>query len=236
MKSFKKIIAALLCIVAVAGLCACNKDDETVKKEEPMNNIPVITEEVKVEQVSEFEAKEPGKSQVGLTVDGWLKIISIGEKDGVLSVFVRNTSEDDIQYALLTVMTGDGLAEFPITTLTAGASATLRCTNGYKFDENAVYYSWKISDKALFKNELTCYPDIFEITGVDGFVSIKNISDKDIDGRIYIYYKNVSDGVYDDGVTYRAYVDGLKSGQMTDIQTQHYLKDSSRILFVTYAE
>ena len=57
-----------------------------------------------------------------------------------------------------------------------------------------------------------------------------------IDGRIYIYYKNITDGVYDDGVTYRAYVDGLEKGKTAQIRTQHYLKDSSHILFVTYAE
>lgn len=235
MKLFRKNIVALLCLLTAVGLCACNKEQNT-SEEEPMDKIPVITEEVKVEQVSEFEAKESENSQIGVTVDGFLKIISIGERDGVLSVFVRNTSDEDIQYAVLSVMTGDGRAEFPISTLTAGASATLRCNNGYIFNDDATYYSWEIEDKAIFKEKLTCYPDIFEIDGVDGFVSIKNISNKDIEGKIYIYYKNVTDGVYDDGVTYRAYVDGLDKGEKTQIKTQHYLKDSSRILFVTYAE
>ena len=252
MKLLKKIIVTFLCILTVVGLSACNKDDVTNKgvvtnkdvvtnedvatNEETTNKIPVITEEVKVEQVSEFEAKESTDSQIGVTVDGWLKIISIGERDGVLSIFVRNVSDEDIQYALLSVMTGDGRAEFPLSTLTAGASATLRCNNGYIFDEDAVYYSWQVDDKAVFREKLSCYPDVFEIDGVDGFVSIKNISKKNIEGKIYIYYKNVTDGVYDDGVTYRAYVDGLKKGEKVQIKTQHYLKDSSRILFVDYAE
>lgn len=251
MKHFKKIFVLLFCLIIVAGFCACNKDDtinnndttnkdvvteDVAAKEETTNKIPVITEEVKVEQVSDFEAKESNDSQIGITVDNWLKIISLGERDGVLSVFVRNVSDEDIQYALLSVMTGDGRAEFPITTLTAGASATLRCTNGYVFEEETVYYSWKVKDKAIFKEELSCYPDVFEIDGADGFISIKNISNKNIEGRIYIYYKNITDGVYDDGVTYRAYVDGLEKGKTAQIRTQHYLKDSSHILFVTYAE
>lgn len=235
MKYLKRIFSIILCLVTIMGICACEKQEDT-QKEEPADNIPVITEEIKVEQVSGFEEKESKDSQIGVTIDGWLKIISIGEKDGVLSVFARNISDEDIEYALLSVMTGDGRAEFPITTLTAGASATLRCKNGYTFNENAVYYSWKVENKTVFKEELSCYPDVFEIDGTDGFISIKNISDKDIDGKIYVYYKNVTDGVYDDGVTYRAYVNGLKKGETTQIQTMHYLKDSSRILFVTYAE
>ncbi|MBQ4573077.1 MAG: hypothetical protein IJA80_07350 [Clostridia bacterium] len=252
MKHLKKFFVLLLCLITLAGLCACNKDDDTNKgnvtnkdvtttedvatKENITNKIPVITEEVKVEQVSGFEAKESDGSQIGVIVDSWLKVIGIGEKNGVLSVFVRNISDEDIQYALLSVMTGDGRAEFPISTLTAGASATLRCTNGYVFDEEAVYHSWKVKDKANFNKALSCYPDVFEIDGADGFISIKNISKKNIEGKIYIYYKNITDGVYDDGVTYRAYVDGLKKGEKVQVRTQHYLKDSSHILFVTYAE
>ena len=252
MKHLKKFFALLLCLITVAGLCACNKDDVTntedtttevnttkkvvTKKEETTTTIPVTTEEIEVEQVSEFEAKESKGSQIGVTVDNWLKVISIGERNGVLSVFVRNISDEDIQYALLSVMTGDGRAEFPISTLTAGASATLRCTNGYVFDEEAIYHSWKVKDKAIFKDKLSCHPDVFKIDGMDGYISIANISNKDIDGRIYIYYKNITDGVYDDGVTYRAYVDGLKKDEKVQIRTQHFLKDSSHILFVTYAE
>lgn len=236
MKHLKNIFVVFLCLLMIAGLCACNKKQDKTPKEEPKDSIPVITEEIEVQQVTDFEAKESKDSQVGVTVDGWLKIISMGEKDGVLSVFVRNTSDEDIEYALLSVMTGDGRAEFPITTLTAGASAILRCKDGYTFKEDAVYYSWKIENKTVFTQDLTCYPDIFEISGTDGFISIKNISDEDIKGRIYIYYKNVTDGVYDDGVTYRAFVDDLKKGETTQVQTMHYLKDSSRILFVDYAE
>ncbi len=236
MKTIKNIIITLLCLFVVFGLCACNKDNTEVNKEEPMDRNPVITEEIDVEQVSEFEAKESENSQIGVTVDNFLKIISIGERDGVLSVFVRNTSKQDIQYALLSVMTTEGRAEFPISTLTAEASVTLRCNNGYVFNEETVYYSWKIENKVIFEDELSCYPDVFEIDGVDGFISIKNISKKDVEGKIYIYYKNVTDGVYDDGVTYRASVDGLKKGEKSQIKTQHYLKDSSRILFVEYAE
>ncbi len=236
MKLYKKIIVTFLSLLIVVGLCACNKEDDNVNKEEPMDRITVATEEVDVEQVSGFEEKKSEDSQIGVTVDNFLKIISIGERDGVLSVFVRNVSDEDIQYALLSVVTEDGRAEFPISTLTKGASATLRCNNGYVFDEETVYYGWKIEDKVVFEDNLTCYPDVFEIDGVDGFISIKNISDKDIEGKIYIYYKNVTDGVYDDGVTYRAYVDGLKKGEKSQVKTQHYLKDSSRILFVTYAE
>ncbi len=234
MKMFKKIISLILCLTLIFCFCSCNKDDDTIEVTE--NPIPVITEEVDVNHVKDFEEKKPQNSQIGVTVDNWLKIISIGERDNVLSVFVRNTSDKDIQYALLTVKVGDGRAEFPISTLTAGASATLRCKNGYVYNENEDYYSWQITDKIEFEKPLSWQPDVFEVEGVDGYISIKNISKKDVDGVIYIYYKNVTDGIYDDGVTYRATVNGLKKGEKKQIRTQHYMKDSSRIMFVEYAK
>ena len=80
MRYFKRIIAVILCLLMVAGLCACKKENET-PKEELKDNVPVITEEVKVEQVTDFEAKESPKSQLDVTDDDWLKIISIGELD-----------------------------------------------------------------------------------------------------------------------------------------------------------
>ena len=234
MKFLKRLIPFLICFGMITVFCSCEKEEDIIKEIE--SQIPVITEEISANQVEGFEEKKPKNSQIGIIVDSWLKIISIGEKDGVLSVFVRNTSDKDIQYALLTVSVSGEKAEFPITTLTAGASATLRCQNGLTYNDETSYYNWKISDKVVFNENLSCHPDAFEIDGVDGFISIKNVSGKDIEGKIYIYYKNVTDGVYDDGVTYRAYVDGLKKGEKTQIQTQHYLKDFSRIMFVEYAE
>lgn len=234
MKFLNRLILCLICFLIIVVFCSCEKEKDIIKETE--SQISVITEEISANQVDGFEEKKPENSQVGIIVDSWLKIISIGEKDGVLSVFVRNTSDKDIQYALLTVSVNGEKAEFPITTLTAGASTILRCQNGFAYSDKTSYYGWKISDKVVFNGKLTCHPEVFEIEGVDGFISVKNISDKDIDGKIYIYYKNVTDGVYDDGVTYRAYVDGLKKGEKTQIQTQHYLKDVSHIMFVEYAE
>ncbi len=236
MNLLKRLMAVSLCLVFVLSLCACNKDDDT-DTDITENSVPVVTEEVSVEQVAGFEEKKPENSQIDVIVDSWLKIISIGEKNGVLSVFVRNISDEDIQYALLTVSASGNTVEFPITTLTAGASATLRCSNGYTYDDSVDYYAWKISDKTVFREKLSCHSDVFVIEGADnGYISIKNISKKDIDGNIYIYYKNVTDGIYDDGVTYRATVKGLRKGETKQIRTQHYMKDSSRIMYVEYAK
>ncbi|MBR5245930.1 MAG: hypothetical protein IKV25_01000 [Clostridia bacterium] len=229
---FKKIISIILCVSLVALLCACNKD--THIPDEPDNKIPVITEEIEMSQIADFESKETEDSQVGLIVDSWLKIISIGESEGILTVLVRNVADFDVQYAVLEVADGYNTAKFSITTLTAGATMVLKCENSVRFNENARYYGWEISEKAIFSETLLRHTDTFEIDGEDGEISIKNISNKNIKGDIYVYYKTVIDGVYVEGTTYRVRVDGLKKGEQTRVLSQHYKKETSRIMFVTY--
>ena len=47
-------------------------------------------------------------AQLGVTVDGWLKIIEIDEYYGKLAVIAENVSDSDVEYALLTVKTKSG--------------------------------------------------------------------------------------------------------------------------------
>lgn len=235
MKLFKKFISILICLNIVTGLCSCNKKTETPSIE-PENEIFVLTEEINVSQVAGYTAHQTDGSQVGILVDSWLKIISIGERDGILSVFVRNTADFDVQYVVLTVNAGGETAQFSVSTLTAGTSAVLTCENAVEFEPDMTYHSWKVSDKVIFDKKLLRYTDIFQINGIDDVLSVKNISDKDIKGKIYVYYKTVTDGIYAEGTTYRVSIDGLEKGETVQVQAQHYQKDVSRIMFVTYAE
>ena len=251
MKQFKIFISIFLCVIIVFMFVSCKKEgtlfqpivenSTTVISEEKQshppeeNPIPVITEDIDVSEIADYKAEETNNSQVGLVVDSWLKIVSIGESDGVLSALVRNTADFDVQYATLSVISGKNTAKFSITTLTAGSSMILKCENDIKFDKSVSYHSWKISDKVIFKEKLLLHTNTFQIEGEDGILSVKNISNKDIEGVIYIYYKTVIDGIYADGITYRASVDGIDKGEKVQIPTQHYKKDVSRIMFVTYA-
>lgn len=235
MKLFKKIISILICFSFVAALCSCNNKSENSYLE-PENEIFVLTEETNVSQVAGYTAHQTDGSQVGIIVDSWLKIISIGERDGILSVFVRNTADFDVQYVALTVNAGSETAQFSVSTLTAGASAVLTCENAVEFEPDVTYHSWKVSDKAIFDERLLRYTNVFQIDGVDGVLSVKNISDKNIKGKIYVYYKTVTDGIYAEGITYRVGIDGLEKGETVHVKAQHYQKDVSRIMFVTYAK
>ncbi len=222
--------------------CSCNNEKGNGSDESTTNGhineigIPVTTEEIEPEKVENFEVKESTNSQIGLIVDSWLKVISLGERDGKLCVFVRNISDVDVQYAILSVICEGETLSFPLTTLTAGSSAVLECDGSVSFSEESQYYSWKITDKILFTEELSLHADVFEIDGEDGFITVKNISNDPVEGTIFVYYKDVKDGIFVDGITYRIRINGLEKGAEIKVQADNYKKDISKVLFVTYVQ
>ncbi len=240
----KKLISLLIVFAVLLSFSACDnranyEESTTIDADfENIDNfeIPVVTEDVTEEQIADYNDLKPQNSQVGLIVDSWLKIVSVGEQNDRLSVLVRNISDVDVQYAVLSVVCDSEKYNFEMSTITAGATAIVSCTEKVPFNVNGQYYSWKIEDKILFENELSLYPEIFEIKGADGAISVKNISKKDIDGPIYVYYKNVVDGVFTEGTTYRVSIDSLEKGQEIQTLSGHYNKDTSLVMFVTYAE
>ncbi len=244
MNTMKKITSLMLCIVLLLSFSACgnveNEKEHTTVDADFQNveeiKIPVITEEVTEEKIAEYENLKPQNSQVGLVVDSWLKIISVGESKGKLSILVRNISDTDVQFARLSVICNNEKYLFEMSTITAGSTAVISCLSEVPFNANGQYHSWKVEDKILFDDELSVYPDVFEIKGADGVISVKNISKKKIDGPIYVYYKSVIDGVYTEGTTYRISIDGLKKGEEIQVLSSHYKKDTSLVMFVTYAE
>lgn len=234
-----KIISLLLCLASLFALVSCKKEDEfdrNTTTNASTTEIFVSTEEVQVSEIAEYEAKNAENSQVGLVVDSWLKVVSIGEREGRISVLVRNVADFDVQYAVLSVVCEGKTLTFPMSTITAGSNAVLTCDTNAKFDENAQYHTWKISDKIIFQNELSLYPEIFEIQGDDGALWVKNISKKDIKGNIYVYFKTVTDGIYAEGTTYRICIEGLDKGEKMQIVAEHFKKDTSKVMFVTYVQ
>ncbi len=239
----KKIVSVLLCTIFVLSLASCSGDggEEYTTVDADFQNveeieIPIVTEEVTAENIAEYEDLKPENSQVGLVVDSWLKIVSIGERNGRLCVMVRNISDIDVQYANFSVMCENEKLVFEVSTLISGAAAVISCQSQVPFNVNGRYYSWKVEDKILFTEELSTYPDVFEIKGADGYISVTNISGKKIEGPIFVYYKSVEDGVFAEGTTYRVSVDTLKKGQEIQVPANHYKKDTSLVMFVTYAK
>lgn len=180
-----------------------------------------------------------------------LEIVSFGAYDGkyieggddstvtgVCAVEVANKSDDDIQYAEITVVAEIGHFNFTLTTLPAGASVLLLESEKKEFSEEA-QFKYAFSDNvALFiSGGLDLMSDTFIITGDDYSINITNKSGKDYNGAVTVYFKQTENGRYFGGITYGATIkQGIKSGQSVVVPTNHFKIDTCKVMFVTAVE
>lgn len=175
-----------------------------------------------------------------------MEIISIGEysgkfiedgsdikKDNVLSMVVKNTSEDIIDYGEITmrVRGKNNTIKFEITNLKPGACALVIESSGkveFNSEDQYMYISSKnnmISDFSMMEPEI-------DIITEDNKITIKNLTDKDLN-TVYVYYKTISEGnCYLGGVTYRAKFEDIKSKKSASVNTLHFSNVKSEILKV----
>ncbi len=173
-------------------------------------------------------------AQLGVTVDGWLKIIEIDEYYGRLAVVAENVSDSDVEYALLTVKTKSGELTFNVSALLRGTKAVLLCNEEVGSDPAEVYTAWQTKDKIIFENPPAMNDGELEIKVLDGSVSVRNISGKDIESDIYIYYKDKKDDLVNGSVTYKFRVDGLKADSQTYVKAPELNENNCRVIFTDY--
>jgi hypothetical protein len=86
----------------------------------------------------------------------------------------------------------------------------------------------------FFDEPMNLMEDRLSIVGADGSVTVSNVSEEDLTGNIYIYYKNeISDLLYG-GITYRVCIEGgLAAGETRTISSGHYHPETSRLMQAT---
>lgn len=157
------------------------------------------------------------------------------EVKNVWSLTVNNMSDQDIQYLRIKAEHGEDTAYFDITTLTAGSTVQVLESSAAEYPdwENDCIYS--IENLALFNKERSLYPDLFTVSARDGWIKVENKGTEDITNDIYVYYKNVEDGEFLGGITYRLKFDGgIPAGETREEQSTHYKSDISQIMYLTY--
>ena len=161
--------------------------------------------------------------------DGSNEIVS-----GVLMLVVENISENDIQYAEITLPTAAGEAKFSLSTLPAGESVVLLEQNRMAYTGSEDVTKAVSDNVAVFSEALSLQEDRLKLQILDGAINVINISGADIDGDIIIYYKNAAADLYYGGITYRVRIEGgMKADEIKQIMASHFDQAGSRILFVT---
>ena len=128
-------------------------------------------------------------------------------------------------------------AVFDVSTLIAGSSAMVLETNALAWKSGVEQMSFTAENLAYFQYERTIFPEVFSLSVTDQTLRLENISENDVSGDVYVYYKNMEEDVFIGGITYRVkFSGGIRAGEALAEQASHYQSDKSKILFITYGQ
>lgn len=179
-----------------------------------------------------------------------LKLIGLSEVTGnfpedgsdefvekMLSAAFINEAEKTIQYASIQVMIGEETFSFALSTLPPGKSIRVFEADKKSMSETSEEISAEAEYIAYFQEEPSIHEEELEFTVSDGVITVKNISESDIDKEISVFYKNVSGDTYMGGITYRLRVpSGLAAGEEYKGNAMHASEKMTKVMFVTYGE
>lgn len=234
-KKLIKLISVLLMLAVVfaAAGCSTTNDENIDITKEPLSidfadSISKIPQEVFSQETSD----KAYQSSKDITIDGCFRIMSVGNVDGKLAVVLRNISNYDIRYAVLKVLEDDKELSFTVTTAFKDSVTIAFEDSGAVYSPSKSYSYWSISERIDFDSAISMHSDKLKITTSDNLLEIENISKKNIDSDIYVYYKSTRNGCFYGGETYRVKFSALKSGETSQTIANHFYKDSSVIVFV----
>ena len=231
------LVAALILTVALKTSDADPKvphqNATTLAAEEQPGTIHKDTEAQKPYFLTEgLEITEIGSYTGAYVEDGSDEVVS-----GVMMIIVSNTTSEALEYAEIILSGESGEAVFMVSALPAGESAVLLERNRMAYDRNAEFSQVRTENVAYFRTELSLMEDVLKIQPLDGAVNVTNISDRDIQGDIFICYKNKAEGLFYGGIAYRVRIEGgLKSGEIRQIMTKHFSDTGTALIYVSVAE
>lgn len=156
--------------------------------------------------------------------------------DSVAGVVLENTSGHTIQLVQFTLTFGQDTYEFRVTTLPHGARVLVQEMNKKSFKDVDQNFTAAISAIAHFQQEPSLHTDVFSVTGTETGIELRNLTDKDIAGPIYVYYKTRNSDGYAGGITYRLTIPELKAKSTYAVNANHFWIGSSEIMFIDYAQ
>ena len=190
-------------------------------------------------------APEPSKLD-GVAIGNDLEIVSTGRyarlfvEDGrdetvsdVFCIRVKNTGEQDVQYAHITLSRSGESYAFDISTLPAGQTVQALELSRQALPEKPEELTAAVSLYAVFSEPLSLQEDLFDITTEQNTITVTNRGDSAV-SQVCVYYKNASGDLLLGGITYRAGLTDLGPGETQSCYAGHF-SDGSRLLFVTYA-
>ncbi len=254
----KIIIIIIAAVVVLAGvLCAIfllphnggDKPGETTGTEAPADTsaAPVVTESEETDPPIEIVTDDP--EDVSLLIAENVRLVrtfsytGLYVEDGsdeivekIVAVNVKNSGNKAVQYLAFTLKGSDGKDYvFEVTTLLPGDSVTVLEKNRASYDKDVTYEVSGCDSCAYFTETPSLCSDVIAVTANGHNITVKNLTDKTI-ASCRVYYKNVNGDSLIGGITYTVGYENLEPGQELTAVSKHFDGDSSKIMFLTYAE
>lgn len=159
------------------------------------------------------------------------------DKENILAIVVKNTSDKVIDYGEITMKISgkSGTLKFKVTNLKPGASALVMESSGEVEFNTHNKYIYIGSNSNTIKT-ISLKEDQIAITTKGNKITVENLTDKNIN-KVYVYYKTVSTGnCYLGGVTYRLKLQNVRSGKSVSAESRHFSNLSSEIIKVETAK
>ena len=155
------------------------------------------------------------------------------DKENILAIVVKNTSDKVIDYGEITMKISgkSGTLKFKVTNLKPGAAALVMESSGEVEFNTQDKYIYVGSNSNTIKT-ISLMEDQIAITTKGNKITVENLTDKNI-SKVYVYYKTVSPGnCYLGGVTYRLKLQNVRSGKSVSAESRHFSNLSSEIIKV----
>ena len=179
------------------------------------------------------EKKNMEISSIGQYSGKFLEDGSDTDKENILAIVVKNTSDKVIDYGEITMKISgkSGTLKFKVTNLKPGAAALVMESSGeVEFNTHDKYVYVGSNSNTIKSTSLK--EDEVAITTKGNKITVENLTDKNIN-KVYVYYKTVSPGnCYLGGVTYRLKLQNVRSGKSVSAESRHFSNLSSEIIKV----
>ena len=234
----KRIISILL-LLLLLSLCACASGKVQSGRSDTTESLPadgsLPTEQV-LPPISGFSAQEGWQnvSQSGLD------ILAVGSYSGsffedgsdeavenIAAIVIRNTGAQTAEYGEIDA----GTFHFVFTGLPVNAvMLVLESDRGAYSEISGAQVAARVNVVEVSED----YDEAFEVYLGDGVINIRNISGKRFSEDVFVYYKNIQDGVLLGGITYRARFNGVADGAIAQSIQSHATAERTAVIYMTY--
>lgn len=224
-------ISLMICILLLTGCGNKNQGETTVTESTSENSVLTATlplDDLEIYAPTEGESSDSTEAQEMQI----LAVLDIGRYDGmfvedgsddavedVACILVQNTTEQYLDYGVISAAVGGKDCSFVVTGLPGGACAWVLEKDRCVMDANGVY-EYK-DDSVSQLRDVSKEDERVKVELRDGKIVVSNLSGTDL-SSVRIYYKRIhDDGNFLGGITYTTAAENLKAGESTELTAGH---------------